>query len=113
MAEQTSSAAGAAERHCAPKGVSGPAAGALRQGILVGPEGILVRLAPNRCYPIPADRFVWAEEWSGGGVEGGDYLRIVTRDGPVDIWDHDITADAAEVNRAVAMARAGSTGCRG
>jgi membrane protein implicated in regulation of membrane protease activity len=86
------------------------AAGALRQGILVGSEGVLVRLAPNRCYPILADRFLRAEEWSGGGVEGSDYLRIVTRDGPVDIWDHDITADAAEVNRAVAVARAGSTG---
>jgi hypothetical protein len=82
------------------------AASALRQGILVGPEGVLVRLAPNRCYPIPADRFMRAEEWSGGGAEGSDYLRIVTRDGPVDIWDHDITADAAEVNRAVAVAQA-------
>ena len=81
-------------------------AGVLRQGILIGPEGVLVRLTPNRCYPIPMDRFIRAEAWSGPGTEGSDYLRIVTTVGPVDIWDHDITAAAADVNRAVATVRA-------
>jgi hypothetical protein len=80
-------------------------AGVLRLGIIVGPEGLLVRFTPNWCYPVPMDRFVRAEEWSGPGTEGSDYLRIVTLDGPVDIWDHDITAGAADVNRAVAAAR--------
>lgn len=80
-------------------------AGVLRLGILVGPEGLLVRLTPNWCYPVSMDRFVRAEEWSGPGTEGSDYLRIVTLDGPVDIWDHEITASAADVNGAVAAAR--------
>jgi len=85
-------------------------AGVLRQGILIGPEGILVRLTPNRCHPIPMDRFVRAEPWSGPGTEGGDYLRLVTTGGPVDIWDHDITGDAADVNQVVAAVRARAGG---
>lgn len=35
--------------------------GTLRQGILVGPEGVLVRMEPNRCYAIALDRFVNAK----------------------------------------------------
>lgn len=80
-------------------------AGALRLGILVGPEGILVRLTPNRCYPIPMDRFVRAERWSGGGEDGSDYLRVVTLDGPIDIGEDGITADAADLSQTVAVAR--------
>lgn len=84
--------------------------GVLRQGILVGPQGVLVRLTPDRCYPIPMDRFIRAEAWSGPGTEGSDYLRLVTADGPVDIWEHDITADAADVNRLVGDVRAPGAG---
>jgi hypothetical protein len=76
-------------------------AGDLRLGIIVGPEGVLVRMNPGRCYPVFTDRFVRAEPWSGGGENGSDYLRIVTKDGPIDIWDHDIVADATEVNRVI------------
>src|SRR4051812_2655010 len=54
-------------------------AGALWQGVLVGPAGVLVRLAPDRCYPIPMDRFMRAQKWSGGGEDGVDFLRIETR----------------------------------
>lgn len=35
--------------------------GMLREGILVGPEGLLVRMEPNRCYPISLDQFVLAK----------------------------------------------------
>lgn len=73
-------------------------AGVLRLGILIGPEGVLVRINPNRCYAVPLERFVKAVSWSGGGDSGSDYLRIVTKDGEIDIWDHDIAADANEVN---------------
>lgn len=33
-------------------------AGNLRQGVLVGPEGVLVRFKPNACYPVPMDRLI-------------------------------------------------------
>ncbi len=88
-------------------------AGVLRQGILVGPEGVLVRVTPNRCYPVPMDRFVRAEQWSGGGENGSDYLRVVTRDGPVDIADECMAADAGDVGRAVAAARSRTAAGRG
>jgi len=79
--------------------------GTLRQGVLVGPEGVLVRLAPNRCYPVPMERFVTAKEWSGGGDEGTDWLTIETKDGPVDFASQYLTVGAAEVNQAVAAVR--------
>jgi hypothetical protein len=81
------------------------AAGTLRQGVLVGPEGVLVRLTPNRCYVIPMDRFVTAKEWSGGGDSGTDWLRIETRDGPIDFTADHFTIGAAGVNQAVAAVR--------
>jgi hypothetical protein len=34
--------------------------GALRQGVLVGAEGLLVRMEPGRCHPIAAEQFVAA-----------------------------------------------------
>src|SRR6185295_1012991 len=34
--------------------------GALRQGVLLGPEGMLVRMEPGGGHPIPADRLVGA-----------------------------------------------------
>ena len=76
----------------------------LRQGVLVGPDGVLVRLKPNRCYPIPMERFVRAEKWTGGGQDGIDYVRIETLEGPIDLPDEQLTFGAAEVNQAVAVA---------
>jgi hypothetical protein len=81
-------------------------AGTLRQGVLVGPEGVLVRMIPNACYPIPIERFIKAVKWSGGSSDGSDYLRIETRDGPVDFADEHLTVGAAEVNAAVWTVRA-------
>jgi hypothetical protein len=84
-------------------------AGVLRTGILVGPEGMLVRVLPNWCYPIPRDRFVRAKEWSSGGDSVGvDFLRIETRDGFVDLDADDLTVDAKGVNATVATARRGA-----
>jgi hypothetical protein len=80
-------------------------AGTLRQGVLVGPEGILVRLTPNRCYPMPLEQFVTAEEWSGGGEDPSDWLRITTRDGPIDIPADHMSVGSTAVNRAVSAAR--------
>jgi len=80
-------------------------AGTLRLGVLVGPEGVLVRIWPNRCYPIPMEQFVAAKEWSGGGDTGTDWLTIETRDGPVDFAAEYLSVGAVEVNKAVAAAR--------
>jgi hypothetical protein len=88
-------------------------AGTLRQGVLVGPEGVLVRLAPNRCYPVPLERFVTAKEWSGGGDEGTDWLTIETTDGPVDFAARYLTVGAAAVNQAVAAVRPRPAASRG
>lgn len=40
--------------------------GTLRQGVFVGREGVLVRMEPNGCYPIAADRFVQARQRRNG-----------------------------------------------
>jgi len=86
-------------------------AGALRQGVLIGREGVLVRLSPNRCYPISMDQFVEAKEWSGGGEEGTDHLEIVTSNGSINLIPHHVIAGSAEINQAVRSAR--SPGKRG
>ncbi len=41
--------------------------GKLRQGIIIGTAGIVVRLSPNRCFVIPLERFLLARPWGGGG----------------------------------------------
>jgi hypothetical protein len=74
-------------------------ANTLRQGILVSREGMLVRLMPNRCYPIPLERFLEATTWKG---EDNDYLRINTSDGFIDLEEDHLTVDAAAINDAVA-----------
>lgn len=37
------------------------AAPSLRQGLLLGPRGLLLRLMPNDCYLVPAEEFVTAK----------------------------------------------------
>ena len=77
-------------------------ANVLRQGILVGPEGLLVRLRAGRSYLVPLARFIGAKVWSGGGESGTDWLGIETRDGRVDVAECDLAVGAEAVNRAVA-----------
>lgn len=57
--------------------------GRLRRGILLGPEGLLVRLDPDQCYAVGWDRFVEAEDFYLGA--GGSVFKIETLDGPVQI----------------------------
>jgi hypothetical protein len=80
-------------------------AGTLRQGVLVGPEGLLVRLTPNCCRVVLMDRFVTAKEWSGGGEEGTGWLTIETKDGPLDLLAGSLAVGSAAVNQAVAATR--------
>jgi len=79
--------------------------GVLRQGVIVGREGVLIRLQPNCCYPIALDDFVKAEEWRGGGEDGTDHLRIVTTDGSIELIPDHLSVGAERVNHAVAGVR--------
>ena len=45
--------------------------GALRQGVLVGADGLLVRMEPGRCHPIAAERFVAARLFPPEGSKDG------------------------------------------
>jgi hypothetical protein len=79
--------------------------GRLRQGILVGPAGVLVRMEPNRCYPIALDRFVSAK-LKDSGVSTRSILFVVeTLDGVVDFFGERINAHPEELNRCVAELR--------
>jgi hypothetical protein len=89
--------------------------GTLRQGILVGPEGVLVRMEPNRCYAIALDRFVDAKvevrlsratKWSQY-QETPDFV-IETLDGPVAFFLDWSSASPEQLNQWVAELRSGS-----
>ncbi len=79
--------------------------GKLRRGIIVGSVGILVRLAPNKCFAIPLERFVGASTWSGGGDSSEEFICIETKDGNIDISERTLSADAAAINQLVFEAR--------
>jgi hypothetical protein len=76
--------------------------GVLRQGILVGSEGLLVRIEPNQCYPVAADRFLEAKiRVSGGGPDTEEkYLfRIETLDGPIEFFNERLADTPGNLNR--------------
>ena len=73
--------------------------GTLRQGLFLGPEGILVRLRPNRCHPIDADRFVVAKLFPPASADD-QTLIIETLDGEVRVDADDLTAGPDEINAA-------------
>lgn len=73
----------------------------LRQGILIGPEGILVRLEPNWCYPIALDRYVAAKVYSPHGDHSNPYFQIETLDGPVEFYPEWLDAMPDDVERTV------------
>jgi hypothetical protein len=58
--------------------------GRLRQGILLGPAGLLVRMEPNWCYPISWDRYVKTKRFYRAGTS---VLQLETLDGPVEFLD--------------------------
>jgi hypothetical protein len=76
-------------------------ANVLRQGILIGPEGLLVRLRPDRSYLVPLGRFIRAKVWTGHGEEAMDWLGIETQDGRVDVVVGELAVSAEAINRAV------------
>ena len=85
--------------------------GVLRQGILVGPEGLLVRIEPNDCFPVPADRFLGAELRISGGPTDNDhavekeYFRIETENGPIEFFSERLADTPKNLNRIVREVR--------
>lgn len=55
--------------------------GQLRQGILVGVDGLLIRMEPNCCYAIMWDRYLGAKSFSRSA--GSAMFQVETLDGPV------------------------------
>ncbi|MEX2140105.1 MAG: hypothetical protein WD894_12640 [Pirellulales bacterium] len=83
--------------------------GTLRQGILVGPEGVLVRMEPNRCYAIALDRFVNAEiEASISAGRLPSKFVIETLDGPVAFFLEWSSGRPEQLNQWVAELRSAS-----
>ncbi len=79
--------------------------GKLRQGIIVGPAGVLVRLCPNQCYVVPLEKFMRAKTWAGGGDSSEEYICIETKDGDIDFSDRFLSVNAEAVNQSVFEAR--------
>ena len=78
--------------------------GVLRQGILAGPEGLLVRIEPNYCYPVPADRFIRAKTRMAGGptdsdVEEKAFFCVETADGLIEFFSERLADSPESLNR--------------
>jgi hypothetical protein len=60
--------------------------GALRQGIFVSRDGILLRMKPNECYPLALDRFVSAKivHFLNRGISSRSRFVIETLDEPLE-----------------------------
>jgi hypothetical protein len=76
--------------------------GTLRQGIFVGPEGVLVRMEPNGCYPIAADRFVQARQRLVGRYVD---FHIETLDGAVAFYLDRLSVPPEHLNHCVDVLR--------
>ena len=81
--------------------------GVLRQGILLGPAGLLVRLEPNRCYPVGADRFVGATYRESRGRTPKTFFRLETWDGWLEFFAERIEGRPQEVTHSMRAARSG------
>ena len=82
--------------------------GTLRQGILVGPEGVLVRMEPNRCHAITLDRFVNAKIEASASTDVPSDFVIETLDGPVAFFVDRSSGRPEQINQWVAELRSGS-----
>jgi membrane protein implicated in regulation of membrane protease activity len=81
--------------------------GQLRQGILIGPQGILLRMEPNQCYVVPMNRFKSAKTVVHGAdplseTEARRFLLIETLDGPIEYFIERLNGSPEELNQYVA-----------
>lgn len=82
--------------------------GTLRQGILVGPMGVLVRMEPNRCHAIDLDRFVNARIEASASTNLPSDFVIETLDGCVAFFLDWSSAPPEQLNQWVAELRSAS-----
>lgn len=73
--------------------------GRLRQGLLLGPRGLLLRLAPNDCYLILAEEFVKAKQRVTRRGRRQRFFRIETRGDAVEFFAERLVGEPDEVNR--------------
>jgi hypothetical protein len=76
--------------------------GRLRQGVFIGPEGMLVRMEPGRGHVIPRERFLRARLFPPENVRhsGAPMFVIDTLDGSVEFFAHRLEGTPAEIHRA-------------
>ncbi len=79
--------------------------GKLRQGIIVGPAGVLIRLTANKCFVIPLESFVRAKPWAGSEAGNEEFICIETKNGNFDFSERSLVADADAVNQLVFKVR--------
>ncbi len=73
--------------------------GRLRQGLMLGPRGLLVRLAPNDCYLVPAEEFAAAKLRVPRRGRPQRFFRIETRGDAVEFFAERLEGEPDDVNR--------------
>jgi hypothetical protein len=75
--------------------------GRLRQGLLLGPRGLLLRLTPNTCYLVPAEEFVAATLRTNprGPTRRQALFRIETRSDVVEFFAERLQGQPDDVKR--------------
>lgn len=84
--------------------------GRLRQGIFVGPEGVLVRMEPNRGYPIALERFVKARTNVDNEAGTSSAFVVETLDGTVEYFSHRMSFSPDQLNQCVKSMSKGGRG---
>ena len=77
--------------------------GVLRQGIFIGAEGALVRMEPDTCHPIPADRFVSAKLIAPPSATRGSRQSMVvveTLDGTIQLYANRLDGHPGRIGEA-------------
>jgi hypothetical protein len=76
--------------------------GTLRQGVFLGPEGMLVRMEPSSGHPIAAERFIGARRFPPEEARDArkPTLVIETLDGNVEFFAERLSARARDIQQA-------------
>jgi hypothetical protein len=78
----------------------------LRQGVLVGPDGILIRLQPNRCYAFSLNEFLRAEDRTESDDESTrHFIRIVFQSGTVEFPFDRLAVSSVAIHETVVRVR--------
>lgn len=72
--------------------------GRLRQGLLLGPQGLLLRLTPNHGYVVSAKEFMVAKMRTSPRGQRQRFFRIETRDDAVEFFAERLRGEPDDVN---------------